>query len=277
MAVAGTGQCFPSILVVDGDCRARSVLAGLLTACGAQRIVEATDGATALAILGGEAAPPAGIFFALRMAPMDGIEFLSRLRSGAVDAQAAAGGGPLASNAFAVAVADTTARRWVDEASEVGADGCLTKPVRRRPVALCLRQMAAKLAAPAPPGLHFWRLPFPGYVRYELSGRFNVASRPTARRILAALSEDAAGCVVWDVGGIDSLDEHAYGLLAIANGMVCSVGGRFAVISDATQGRTDLSGVGLDRVFPVFPNLAVCMEGFVEGSGGQRRDGGWGR
>jgi CheY-like chemotaxis protein len=129
----------PLILVADDDLEMRRVLWDRLTHAG-YRVRAVADGAAALERIQagldlGSRCTPAAIVADLRMAPMDGLELLRRLRSLALDVPV------IVTTAFGEPETHATARR-------LGATASFDKPLELSTLVELLRRLVPTPAAP---------------------------------------------------------------------------------------------------------------------------------
>lgn len=115
-----------TILVVDDNDSTRELVRKLLQSLGVKTVIEAANGLDALNVLGRNAVH--AILCDIKMAPINGIEFVRKLRTGDLPPSQI---GLLAVNRTVPVIMLTahTVKPLVEQARKVGANGFLAKPV----------------------------------------------------------------------------------------------------------------------------------------------------
>ena len=111
------------ILTVDDNQHMRMLLGEILRAVGVREIFEAADGAAALRLMHGQAVDI--VVTDLSMKPMDGIEFMRKLRN---DSDSPGQLIPV------IMLTGHSTAQWVGEARDAGVNEFITKPVTARSV-----------------------------------------------------------------------------------------------------------------------------------------------
>lgn len=240
-----------SLLIVDDEPILRGLIRRMVEQIGVRAVHEAADGEAALTLLGERLIH--GIFCDIEMAPMNGLELLTRLRSG----EGIGSGDTNISrlrpeNIPVIMLTGHATEATLQQAVSAGVDGFVTKPVRPQIIRKSLDRIIDKLATDFTLGLKFKRFTRPEYVRFVLSGQMLPRSQPVIRELIQAIEEEDRPQVAIDLSQIDFLDEFGYGTLLMLHGITEIKGRRLAIIAERDAILRELMQVRIGQVIPVF-------------------------
>ncbi len=115
------------LLVVDDDRPLRALVKAVISNRGVSTVIEATNGLEAMKMMAGRRVH--GVFCDVQMNPMNGLEFLRRVRNRDIPAEIG-DGGYIAAETPIVMLTGYSQKRLVEEAIQTGATGYLTKPIK---------------------------------------------------------------------------------------------------------------------------------------------------